>query len=136
MRAIVCGGRDYQNSARLNKVLNAAIVRLGLSVVIHGGAMGADLMAEAWAKRNGIDHVKVKAQWGKLGNAAGPIRNQRMIDEFAPDLVIAFPPSDETNGTRDMVRRAEKAGLPVHRIDWPAEVGTAEDKFGQTEFKL
>jgi hypothetical protein len=47
------------------------------------------------------------------GKAAGPIRNQRMIDEGKPDLVIAFPGG---RGTADMVSRAKKAGIPVQEI--------------------
>lgn len=44
------------------------------------------------------------------GKAAGPIRNQRMLDEGKPDLVVAFPGG---RGTADMVRRAKAAGVPV-----------------------
>ena len=45
--------------------------------------------------------------------------NQRMLDEGKPDLVVAFPGA---GGTKDMVRRAVKAGVPVHEVnradDW------------------
>ena len=44
---------------------------------------------------------------------AGPIRNQRMLDE-GPDAVIAFHTNlAESHGTLDMVTRARKAGVPV-----------------------
>jgi predicted Rossmann-fold nucleotide-binding protein len=43
-----------------------------------------------------------------MGLAAGPIRNQQMIDEGKPDLVIAFPGGA---GTHDMMARATKANL-------------------------
>lgn len=46
-------------------------------------------------------------------NAAGPIRNQHMLDIGKPDVVLAFPGG---RGTEDMIRRAEKAGVPVKRI--------------------
>ncbi len=48
--------------------------------------------------------------------AAGPIRNQQMLDEEPDiDLVIAIH-EDPTlgKGTRDMVSRARKAKKPVH----------------------
>jgi predicted polyphosphate/ATP-dependent NAD kinase len=44
------------------------------------------------------------------GKAAGIIRNQRMLDEGKPDLVIAFQGGD---GTADMVRRANKSKIPT-----------------------
>jgi len=53
------------------------------------------------------------ADW-KLGKKAGPLRNQRMIDEGRPDLVVAFPGG---KGTADMVRRAEAAGVKVLKIE-------------------
>jgi hypothetical protein len=34
------------------------------------------------------------------------------LDEGKPDLVVAFPGG---GGTKDMVRRAVKAGVPIHR---------------------
>ena len=37
----------------------------------------------------------------KHGNAAGPIRNQRMLDHGKPDIVVAFPGG---SGTADMVK--------------------------------
>jgi hypothetical protein len=50
---------------------------------------------------------------------AGPLRNQRMLDEGKPDLVVAFPGG---GGTKDLVRRAVKAGVSVHEVnradDW------------------
>jgi hypothetical protein len=40
-----------------------------------------------------------------LGNAAGPIRNQEMLDKGKPYATIAFP---GRTGTADMVRRSKK----------------------------
>ena len=55
----------------------------------------------------------------EIGKRAGPLRNQRMLDEGKPDLVVAFPGG---GGTKDMVRRAVKAGVSVHEVnrtdDW------------------
>lgn len=39
-----------------------------------------------------------------------------MLDEGQPDCVIAFPGGE---GTADMVNRATKAGVPVHKIPQP-----------------
>jgi hypothetical protein len=50
---------------------------------------------------------------------AGPLRNYQMLEEGKPDLVVAFPGG---GGTKDMVRRAVKAGVSVHEVnragDW------------------
>ena len=52
------------------------------------------------------------ADWSEYGKAAGAIRNQQMLDEGTPDLVVAFPGG---NGTLDMVRRSQRAGIKVLR---------------------
>jgi len=60
-----------------------------------------------------------QGEWDELGKKAGPLRNQRMLDEGKPDLVVAFPGG---GGTKDMVRRAVKAGVAIHEVnradDW------------------
>lgn len=117
-RIIVCGGRAYRDERRVRVVLDAAVKRLGLSFMITGGAMGADWLAQEWAKARGIPNEIMKAEWGKHGKAAGHIRNARMLAEGKPDLVIAFPGE---RGTANMVKQAEAAGVTVHRIDWSAD---------------
>ena len=83
-------------------------------VVIHGGARGADDLARQWGEISvGIEGVEFRADWTARGKAAGMIRNQRMLDEGRPDLVVAFPGG---RGTADMVRRARKAGVEVIEI--------------------
>ena len=56
---------------------------------------------------------------GRLARMGGPLRNQRMLHEGKPDLVVVFPGG---GGTKDMVRRAVKAGVAIHEVnradDW------------------
>jgi hypothetical protein len=80
------------------------------ATLIAGGARGADTLAYEWAQARGIPAVVYKADWAKLGRAAGPIRNQRMLGEGNPNLVIAFPGG---RGTANMVRLAREAGVEV-----------------------
>ena len=110
MRVLVCGSRDFTNRAFLFKALDGLHGEYGFSVVIHGAYRGADQLAKDWAESRGIPDDPYPADWKRLGSPAGPIRNQRMIDEGKPELVIAFPGQ---KGTRDMKRRANKAGLKV-----------------------
>lgn len=110
MRILVCGGRAYADKPRVFHVLDRVLHERGLSVIIHGGAAGADALAGQWASAKGITIEIYRADWKNLGKRAGPMRNQRMLIEGRPDAVIAFPGG---RGTQDMIRRAEQAGLPV-----------------------
>lgn len=125
MRVLVCGGRNYDNYEHVRDVLykfcddhnlwstpdrDGNKMPLGITI-IHGGARGADSLADQWAVVNWVPFEEYKADWKTYGKAAGAIRNQRMLDEGKPDVVIAFPGG---TGTADMIRRAKRAGIPVH----------------------
>lgn len=113
LRVLVCGGRDFGKSnmhdrRRLKDALRG--VDGGVAILIEGGARGADQLAATWARLSGIEVATYSANWKRDGYAAGPIRNQQMLDEGKPDLVMAFPGG---KGTADMVRRARAAGIKV-----------------------
>lgn len=110
MRLLVCGGRDFSDTAGAYKVLDAMHRALNIDVVIEGNARGADRIAGYWARRNGVDNLKFPADWSRHGKAAGAIRNQQMLDDGKPTHILAFPGG---RGTADMVRRAKAAGVQI-----------------------
>lgn len=111
MRVLVCGGRDFADVDAVNRELDRIHARTPISCIIEGGARGADYLASRWSARNDIsEHARFPADWTLHGKRAGPIRNQRMIDQGKPDLVVAFPGG---SGTADMITRAKLAGLRV-----------------------
>lgn len=119
MRVIVCGGRNYADSAHVWNVLSEIDgCNSQITAVAHGGATGADSEAGRWARACGKPVCVFRARWLQEGKAAGPLRNQRMIDQFAPDAVIAFPGG---RGTADMVRRATERGIEVIKAWAPVE---------------
>lgn len=62
-----------------------------------------------------VVHHSHPADWNKYGKVAGPIRNSEML-KLHPDidLVLAFHDDlSESKGTRDMVHKAQKAGIEV-----------------------
>ena len=80
--------------------------------VISGGAPGADTMAENTRQWHGLDGKVYDAKWDRYGRAAGPIRNQEMIDKN-PDLVVAFHDNiSKSKGTIDTLRKARRRGIP------------------------
>jgi hypothetical protein len=138
MKVLVCGGRGFgdvpkgvtpltpeydrcwrkagQERALLAQTLGSLDPRPTL--IIHGATSGADHHAAKWAKSVKIEDRPFKADWypngfGRLDKSAGPRRNQKMIDEGKPDLVIAFPGG---RGTADMVSRARAAGIEAREI--------------------
>ena len=108
MKVLVCGGRNYDARTVLYGVLDGIHRADGIDAVITGMARGADMLAHDWAVSQGIVVNPFPADWETHSRAAGPIRNQQMIDQGKPDLVVAFPGG---SGTADMVRRAATAGI-------------------------
>ena len=110
MTVLVCGDRNWSSLAAIRRRLRALPPD---TVVIEGEARGADTLARVAAQELGFRVRKFPARWSEYGRAAGPIRNQQMLDA-GPDLVLAFHADlAHSKGTADMVRRATKAGLPV-----------------------
>lgn len=108
--AIVCGGRDYTDAARVKQVLDAAVTRLGLSTVIEGRCPsgGADRLAQEWAEaRSDISLISVRPDddWP----SAGPRRNRMMLQILlaheGDKSVIRFPGG---KGTAGMVAMASE----------------------------
>src|SRR5690606_35518576 len=91
VRVLVCGGRDYGDRKRVFDVLDWLRGKYGRLNVIQGGARGSDALAREWASCQTSAHLSnFPADWEKYGKAAGAIRNQQMLIEGKPDLVIAF----------------------------------------------
>jgi len=110
IRVLVCGGRDYSDAMTLGSWLGGIHKDRGIALIIEGGGTGADTLARQFGQFAGIPVRTFGANWRKLGKAAGPIRNAKMMDEGKPDLVVAFPGG---RGTADMARRARAAGVEV-----------------------
>ena len=111
---LVCGGRDFTDAAMFNSAMGDLLRLRGWpDLIVHGGARGADALAGTWARDKGIHVHPEPAEWDKHGKAAGPIRNQKMLELFDVHFVVAFPGG---RGTADMIDRARKAGIDVAEI--------------------
>lgn len=106
MRVLITGGRDFSNSSALHKVLD----QINITEMCEGGAKGADLLAAKYAVVKNIPCKTYLANWSEYGKAAGMIRNKEMLEDFKPDMVVAFPGGLGTNG---MIKLARKAGVLV-----------------------
>ena len=112
IKVLVCGGRNFRSPAQVFRALDRLHQEKLITELMQGGATGADQFAMEWAAtKPEIKRYVCYADWETHGRAGGPIRNEKMLT-WKPDLVVAFPGGD---GTADMVRRAEAAGVPIQR---------------------
>ena len=110
IRVLVCGGREYSDLEKVYHVLSGIHKKHGIDLIIQGGADGADKLARIWANDLAVQCCTFHANWNGLGKAAGPIRNENMLELSKPDAVIAFKGG---TGTAGMVKLAKEAGVTV-----------------------
>lgn len=119
MRVIVCGSRNWKNE----RVMRRQLERLPSNTcIVEGGCRGADLMAAKIAKELGFEVNEHPARWGQYGKAAGPIRNQEMLDSGGIVLVLAFHEDfARSKGTLHMVEIARAANIATYIYDGKEE---------------
>ena len=116
-RVLVCGGRTYENMPRACEILDLVHDKYGDSLMIITGAqrkwlssakkfIGADYLAEEWARSRQVPYMGFPAKWDSEGKAAGMRRNHRMFLDAAPHAVVAFPGGPGTAGMCDIARKA------------------------------
>jgi hypothetical protein len=114
MRLLICGDRNWTNYQLILKTLRTIHETTPVECVIEGEQRGADLLGRQAAEELNITVLPFPANWTKYGRAAGPIRNQQMLNEGRPNSVVAFH-SDlmSSKGTKSMVELSMKAGINV-----------------------
>lgn len=126
MRVAIVGGRDFgltpteaeKMYAKLDQLRRAQIENepeLAWSVVISGGAKGADTIAQYWARKAGLPFVLFKP-YHLIDKTVSYhpryffTRNKQIVDNS--ELVVAFW-NGESSGTRHAIRYAKSAGKHV-----------------------
>lgn len=119
---LFCGSHTWGDSYIIDLLVKGLMVlskRDREHIVIVEGECpdSADTIARDCANNEGIEVRDYPADWDRYGKKAGPIRNQAMLDGEFVKIVFAF--SDDfvrSKGTKDMVRRAMKAGIPAYIV--------------------
>lgn len=104
-KVAIIGSRSFNDYEFLKEKLNPD----SISIIVSGGAFGADELAEQYAEEHEIPMRIFKPNW-KLGKHAGLLRNIEIVD-FC-DFVIAFW-NGKSKGTKHAIEYAKKIGKEV-----------------------
>lgn len=115
MKVAVVGGRSFIDYTRMNDVLTAIHNKKKISLIVSGGARGADSFAENWAKIRNIDCRIFLPDWDKHGKSAGFKRNALIINEA--DVCVAFW-DGKSKGTKLSIDLARKREIPLKVIKY------------------
>ena len=101
-KLIVAGGRDFRNFSSAGEILRSVLSKRTPNEVciVSGGARGADMFGEMFAKSTGCDLKVFPADWSTYGKRAGMIRNEEMI-KFADATILFW--DGESRGTANMM---------------------------------
>lgn len=109
IKLAVVGSRTFDNVSLLRETL----LLYNPSVIITGGAKGADTLAEEYARLNHIPLKVIKPDWSKYGKAAGVKRNQQIIE--SADECVAFW-DGTSKGTLSSIKLCEKFNVPCNIV--------------------
>ncbi len=116
MKLAIVGGRDYKDFDTLKKTIyryffgkeeNNKDLFL-FDTIVSGAASGVDSLSARFAIENGINLVEFPADWEKWGKAAGPIRNEKIIEVSDVVLAIWDGKSPGTRSSIDIARKLKK----------------------------
>jgi hypothetical protein len=104
MKVLITGDKRWKNTRVIMRVFQ------GLpeyTVIMHGGAIGAESLAGHLAKNYKFKVKVYSAEREKYRGEAEPVKNRKMLDEENPDLVLAFHNNiSKSEGIADCLRRA------------------------------
>jgi len=106
MKVAVVGSRSFKNYKLLKSKLDTY---RGITLIISGGAIGADSLAERYAEEKNIKIKVYKADWDLYGSSAGFLRNIKVIDNC--EKLIAFW-DGRSNGTNHSITLAKAKNKP------------------------
>lgn len=109
-KVVITGSRKWAVVADVRMALDMVQARLGDFILVEGGALGVDAFAGDWADDNGVEHLKMLADWKTYGNAAGTKRNLEMLD-LEPVLVVGFCLNNSA-GTSHTLGEAARRKIP------------------------
>lgn len=111
MKVIIAGSRRFTDYEYLKSTVDWLLEKSKDIEIFSGGAIGADVLGEKYAKERGYPIKSFPANWSKHGKSAGPIRNKEMAD--GANLLIAFY-DGKSRGTKNMIKQAFANKIPVY----------------------
>lgn len=103
MKIAIVGSRGWKDREIIKKYISTLPKD---TVIVSGGAKGADLIAESCAKELGLETKIFLPEWSEHGSRAGIFRNSLIVSYS--DKVVAFW-DGQSKGTKDTIDKALKA---------------------------
>lgn len=114
IKIIIAGSRNFNSYKFLKKKMDFLLQNVDEEIIIHsGGARGADLLGEQYAKEKDYSLAIYKANWrpnGIYDNTAGYKRNELMAQESTHCVCFW---DGHSKGTKHMINLAQQYDLKL-----------------------
>jgi hypothetical protein len=102
------------------QALNEIHGRTPISWVVTGGERLLEHFAWAWATRNKAQIYRYIPKWKTYGKvAAFKLTPKLLRSMFDPKTLLVFHSPKMSQSTTDLIRRADKAGIPLVKVEGP-----------------
>lgn len=113
-KVLIVGDRDWGDAEAIRRDVRRLKKKYGNDLlIISGGAPGADTLSRIVAVEEDVHHAQVPALWGTRHRGAGPQRNDIMARMLPAECIAYHPNIAKSRGTKDMVSRCGRYGIPV-----------------------
>lgn len=113
MKVGIIGSRGFNDYQMVCDEMNT--ISNEVDLIVSGGAKGADMLGEKWARENNKETLIFKPEWDKYGKRAGFVRNQDIVKNS--DMVIAFWDGN-SKGTKSSIDLCERFGIKIKIISY------------------
>lgn len=112
----IVGGRDFNDYELLKNTFNKYIENKNFMVsIVSGGAAGADILADKYAKDLGVEIIVFRPDFKKFGRLAALQINTEIIEKS--DIVFAFW-DGKSRGTHDSIKKAQNREKKLYIINY------------------
>ena len=116
MKLLITGSRNFEDYEGLKVAFEVLERELGKSpsLILHGGAKGADQLAEKYAKERGIKTIVIRPDYEQHPAKVAPLkRNSDLVNLADATLALYGKDRDRKGGTWDAVQKTLKANKPL-----------------------
>ncbi len=107
---IIAGSRSFRDYNKLKTKCDALFANKKPTVIISGGAPGADTLGQVYATERKIPCIIMPPNWDNLGEKAGYVRNEEMLEKA--DALVALW-DGQSSGTAHMIQISRRKEIPV-----------------------
>ncbi len=115
MELLITGSRKFDDYEALKNAIKEVEKHQGekITMLLHGGAIGADTLAQKWADENKIPTQIIRPDYQKFKNKAAPlIRNKELVK--LADCTLAIYVENRTGGTWYTSQETIESNKPLY----------------------